>query len=84
MRTVAIYKSWVGVIDPAWRGMRSVYRDVLMAVDQKYIYNADETTPKSMKIEDALEGVLEWISRIAEKDLPWYQVVDKEVRHFYV
>lgn len=83
MRTIAIYKSWASVIDPDYHYMRDVYRQILGAVDKKYIYNADEVSPKSMNMEEALEGVLEWVSRVAEKDYPWYYQVDKEIGNLY-
>ena len=83
MRTIAIYKSWVTYLDPDYHFMRDVYRDVLASINKKYMYNEDEVTVKPVILEEAVEDILEWVSRIAEKDYPWYQSVSAHLGKLY-
>ncbi len=83
MRTIAIYKSWVTYLDPDYHFMRDVYRDVLASINKKYMYNEDEVAVKPVILEEAVEDVLEWVSRIAEKDYPWYQSVSTQLGKLY-
>jgi len=72
MKSVAIYKSWVTFLEPTFHHMRETYQRILSAVDGKKLTNADDTTPSGVGVEEAMEGLLDWAGKIAEKDAPLY------------
>ena len=75
MKTVATSKSWVSYIEPEYHCMREVYKEVVNSVNKKYLINEDDLEPKTVGMEEAVEQVLEWVSRVAEKDFAWYNEV---------
>lgn len=83
MRTVAIFKSWVTYLDPEYHMMKDVYKEILSAVNQKYLINEDDLSPKRVGMEEAIENVLEWVTRIAEKDFAWYNAVRSSFGRLY-
>lgn len=70
MKSVSIYKSWVTFLEPDFHHMRETYQRILSSVDGKKLIDADEVEPGAGDIEGAIEGVLNWVGKIAEKDAP--------------
>ncbi len=83
MKTVATSKSWTSYLEPEYHCMREVYKEVLATVNQKYMINEDDLKPTSVGMEEAIEQVLEWLGRVAEKDFAWYNEVQSSLGRAY-
>jgi len=80
MKSVAIYKSWVTFLEPKFHFMRDAYQRILSSVDGKKLVNADDVSSASGRVEEAIEGVLDWVGNIAEKDAPLYLRLEKQFK----
>lgn len=72
MKSVAIYKSWTMFLEPDFHQMRETYQRILAAVDGRKLINEDDTIPSVGGVEESIEGLLNWVGCIAERDLPLY------------
>lgn len=71
MKSVVIYKSWNTFLEPEYFHMRETYRRVIESIDPDTLIN-EEASEKEVTIEEAVEGFLDWVGRVAETDIPFY------------
>ena len=83
MKTVATSKSWVMYLEPEYHCMREVYKEITDSVNKKYLINEDDLEPKTVGMEESVEQVLEWVSRVAEKDFAWYNEMRSSLGRVY-
>lgn len=71
MKTVAIYKAWNSFLEPTYHHMRQTYQDIVQSLDENKLLNEEEVNTH-IDLEEAIENVLDWVGKVAETDVPFY------------
>jgi hypothetical protein len=63
-------------LEPDLYFAKEVYKEILKNVDKTKLVNYDDINIKPTQYEDALEGILDWTSQLADSDPHLYQVIE--------
>ena len=72
IKSTSIFKSYSLFLEPNEHFSREVYSKVLSEVNEAEFSDQDDNLSSVSNIEEALDYVINWVSDIAEADMPFY------------
>ena len=70
IRSSTMFKSFTSYLAPDYHYMRQVYRE--LAAEYEHVPLSEKRQPRKFSFEESVETVMDWLSSIAEADLPLY------------